>query len=304
MAVTRSRRDLLHLGCGTAAALGISALAPADALGPAQALAQATAAGNAPAGNPPVEDYFYRDDWFGAPWRKPETAFLIHGNEESSLVWYAWMPRMGAEFRVLRPDLPGLGRSRIPEGFEWSLPSLASYMAHVMDKAGVDSAHIVGAKAGGAIAMQFAADYPTRTRTLSVVHVPVVNTTAAARFTALKPNEQNARLGSAASKEMVDYWEKMFSTASEVTSKGLLTAVYGADFTKDGVLARIKAPTLLMTADRGQAQSVEKARQYQSLIPNSQLVVLRSDAYHIAAANPDECVANVLAFIKDARRRA
>jgi 3-oxoadipate enol-lactonase len=304
MAVTRSRRDLLHLGCGTAAALGISALAPADALGPAQALAQATPAGNAPAGNPPVEDYFYRDDWFGAPWRKPETAFLIHGNEESSLVWYAWMPRMGAEFRVLRPDLPGLGRSRIPAGFEWSLPSLASYMARVMDKAGVDSAHIVGAKAGGAIAMQFAADYPTRTRTLSVVHVPVVNTTAAARFTALKPNEQNARLGSAASKEMVDYWEKMFSTASEVTSKGLLTAVYGADFTKDGVLARIKAPTLLMTADRGQAQSVEKARQYQSLIPNSQLVVLRSDAYHIAAANPDECVANVLAFIKDARRRA
>jgi 3-oxoadipate enol-lactonase len=304
MAVTRSRRDLLHLGCGTAAALGISALAPADALGPAQALAQATPAGNAPAGNPPVEDYFYRDDWFGEPWRKPETAFLIHGNEESSLVWYAWMPRMGAEFRVLRPDLPGLGRSRIPAGFEWSLPSLASYMAHVMDKAGVDSAHIVGAKAGGAIAMQFAADYPTRTRTLSVVHVPVVNTTAAARFTALKPNEQNARLGSAASKEMVEYWEKMFSTASEVTSKGLLTAVYGADFTKDGVLARIKAPTLLMTADRGQAQSVEKARQYQSLIPNSQLVVLRSDAYHIAAANPDECVANVLAFVKDARRRA
>jgi pimeloyl-ACP methyl ester carboxylesterase len=70
------------------------------------------------------------------------------------------------------------------------------------------------------------------------------------------------------------------------------------------VLARIKAPTLLMTADRGQAQSVEKARLYQTLIPNSQLVVLRSDAYHIAAANPDECVANVLAFIKDARRKA
>jgi 3-oxoadipate enol-lactonase len=296
MAVTNSRRDVLHLGFGTAAALGASVLAPAT-LGPVPAHAQGAPASDA-------QDYFYREDWFGEPWRKPETAFLIHGNDESSLVWYAWMPRMGAEFRVLRPDLPGLGRSRIPAGFEWSLPSLAAFMARVMDKAGADSAHIIGAKAGGAIAMQFAADYPTRTRTLSVVHVPVVNTTAAARFTALKPNEQQARLGSAAPKEMVQYWENMFATASEVTSKGLLTAVYGADFTKDGVLARIKAPTLLMTADRGQAQSVEKARQYQTLIPNSQLVVLRSDAYHIAAASPDECVANVLAFIKDARRRA
>ena len=34
-----------------------------------------------------------------------------------------------------------------------------------------------------------------------------------------------------------------------------------------------------MTADRGQLQSVEKARQYQTLIPNLRLVVLRSDAY-------------------------
>jgi 3-oxoadipate enol-lactonase len=299
MTVTSSRRDLLHFGLGTAATLGVSALAPAGTLGPVQALAQ-----GAPAGSASAEDYFYRDDWFGEPWRKPEVALLIHGNEESSLVWYAWMPRMGAEFRVLRPDLPGLGRSRIPAGFEWSLPSLAAFMARVLDKAGAESAHIIGAKAGGSIAMQFAADYPARTRTLSVIHVPVVTTTAAARFTALKPKEQQARLGSGASKEMVEYWENMFSTASEITSKGLLTAVYGSDFVRDGVVQRIKAPTLLMTADRGQAQSVERARQYQALIPNSQLVVVRSDAYHIAAAAPDECVANVLAFIKDARRRA
>ena len=102
---------------------------------------------------------------------------------------------------------------------------------------------------------------------------------------------------------MVDFWENMFKTAPEIPTKGLLSAVAKSN-PKDGVLQRIKAPTLLMTADRGQAQSVEKARQYQMLIPNAQLVVVRSDAYHIAAANAEECVANVLAFIKEARRRA
>jgi hypothetical protein len=25
------------------------------------------------------------------PWRKPETAVLIHGDAESSVVWYAWL---------------------------------------------------------------------------------------------------------------------------------------------------------------------------------------------------------------------
>jgi hypothetical protein len=34
------------------------------------------------------------------------------------------------------------------------------------------------------------------------------------------------------------------------------------------------------------------------------LVVLRSDAYHIAAVNADEGVTNVLAFIKEARHKA
>jgi pimeloyl-ACP methyl ester carboxylesterase len=103
---------------------------------------------------------------------------------------------------------------------------------------------------------------------------------------------------------MVDYWENMFATAPEIPTKGLLTAVSKTDPERDGVLQRIKAPTLLMTADRGQLQSVEKARQYQTLIPNSRLVVLRSDGYHIAASNADECVTNVLAFIKETRKRA
>jgi pimeloyl-ACP methyl ester carboxylesterase len=197
-----------------------------------------------------------------------------------------------------------LGRSQIPARFEWSLPNLAASVARVMDKAGADSAHIIGAKAGGAIAMQFAADYPARTRTLSVVHVPaaVTNERVAASGASFAP--QSARLGSAATKEMVDYWEHMFATAPETSTKGLLSAVSKSDPAKDGVLARIKAPTLLMTADRGQSQSVEKARAYQTLIPNAQLVVLRSDGYHIAASNAEECVANVLAFIKEARRRA
>jgi pimeloyl-ACP methyl ester carboxylesterase len=295
MAVTSSRRDVLHFGCGAAAALGASALAPAGALCPARALAQTAHESSALA-----EDLFYRDDWFGEPWRKPETAVLIHGNEESSIVWYAWLPRMAQEFRVVRPDLPGYGRSRIPAGFEWSVPSLATFVAHALDKAGVDSAHIIGAKTGGAVAMQFAADYPARTRTLSVASGPA--------STPARVNPSNVpqldRLGSAASKEMVAYWENMFATAPEITKQGINTALAKFDLARDGVLQRIKAPTLVMTSDRSQLQSVETVRKYQVLIPNSRLVVLNSDAFHIAAANADECITNVLAFIKEARHRA
>src|ERR1700680_2366952 len=294
MAVTSSCRDVLHFGYGTAVALGVSAAA--DALGPVRAVAQ-----GAPASNAAAEDFFYREDWFGEPWRKPETAVLIHGNEESSIVWYAWLPRMAQQFRVVRPDLPGFGRSRIPAGFEWSLPSLANFVAQVLDKAGVDSAHIIGAKTGGAVAMQFAADHPARTRTLSVISGPAsAPPTLAYADPAQIP--QADRLGSAASEEMADYWANMFKTAPKIPTQGLRNAI--TDLAKDGVLQRIKAPTLVLTGDQSKLQSVEQARQYQRLIPNSRLVVLRSAAYHIAAVNAEECVANVLSFIRGARQKA
>jgi 3-oxoadipate enol-lactonase len=241
------------------------------------------------------EDLFYREDWLGEPWRKPEPVVLIHGNDESSTEWYAWVPRMAQEYRLIRPDLPGLGHSNIPRGFEYSLANLAKFVTQVMDKAGVDSAHIIGAKTGGAVAMRFAADYPKRTRSLVVVGGP------AASFVIANPSPipQRDRLGSNASPDMIAYWNTLFGKGDREGVKGLNKSMSNFDLAKEGVLQRITAPTLVITADRTKMHSVEKVRSEQAQIPNSRLVVIRSDAYHIAAANADECVTHTLAFLKE-----
>ncbi len=242
-----------------------------------------------------TEDFFYREDWLGEPWRKPEPVVLIHGNDESSVEWYAWVPRMAQEYRLIRPDLPGLGHSSIPRGFQYSLASLAGFVTQVMDRAGVESAHIIGAKTGGAVAMRFAADYPKRTRTLVVAGGPASPLAIADP----SPVPQRDRLGSNASKEMIEYWNRLFSESDREGVKGLSRSLSNFDLAKEGVLQRITAPTLVITADRTKMHSVEKARAYQVQIPNSRLVVIRSDAYHIAAANADECVTHTLAFLKE-----
>jgi 3-oxoadipate enol-lactonase len=241
------------------------------------------------------EDFFYREDWLGEPWRKPEPVVLIHGNDESSVEWYAWVPRMAQEYRLIRPDLPGLGHSNVPRGFEYSLANLATFVTQVMDKAGVDSAHIVGAKTGGAVAMRFAADYPKRTRSLVVVGGPA----ASFKIANPSPIPQRDRLGSNASKEMVAYWNTLFAGPDREGPKGLNKSMSDFDLAKEGVLQRIVAPTLVITADRTKMHSVEKVRAQQMQIPNSRLVVIRSDAYHIAAANAEECVTHTLAFLKE-----
>jgi len=286
-----SRRKLFHAGGGAMATVGLSALA--GTFTSEAALAQSLPVRSVK--DEYKEDFFYREDWLGEPWRTPEPTVLIHGNDESSTEWYAWLPRMAQEYRVIRPDLPGLGHSNIPRGFEYSLPNLATFVTQVMDKAGIDSAHIIGAKTGGAVAMRLAADYPKRMRTLVVVGAPA----SPLMIADPSPIPQRDRLGSNASKEMIAYWNTLFSRPDREGVKGLDKALSNFDLAKEGVLQRIVAPTMVITADRSKMNSVEKARAYQSVIPNSRLVVIRSDAYHIAAANADECVTHTLAFLRE-----
>jgi 3-oxoadipate enol-lactonase len=298
-----SRRDLLHAGCLTAGALGVYTLA-----GPLRAFAENKFVGNTRneemiattgSADTPVE-LFYRDDWLGAPWIKPDPVMFIHGNDESSISWFGWIPRMGQEFRLLRPDLPGLGRSAIPSGFEWSISSLATILAHFLDSIGVESAHIIGAKSGGSIAMQFAADYPQRTRTLVVAGAPITSVSSKVGFRAPSSTSQQKRLGSAASKEQIEYWDKMMSSTKPETKVGI--GKVEASLNIESVPPRIAAPTLVITADQSGLQSVESVVQYQQKIPNARLLVLPGDGYHIAVARADECVTNVLAFIRETQQ--
>ena len=288
---TMSRRKLLRAGSGVIAATGFSSLVSTFMPETAQGQSLPVRAVN----DGYTEDFFYREDWLGEPWRKPEPVVLLHGNDESSVEWYAWVPRMAQEYRLIRPDLPGLGHSNIPRGFEYSLANLATFVTQVMDKAGVESAHIVGAKTGGAVAMRFAADYPKRTRTLVVVGGPASTIMIADP----SPIPQRDRLGSNASKEMVAYWNTLFARGDREGVKGINKALASFDLAREGVLQRITAPGLVITADRSKMHSVEKARAYQVQIRNSRLVVIRSDAYHIAAANADECLTHTLSFLKE-----
>jgi pimeloyl-ACP methyl ester carboxylesterase len=302
---TVSRRGLLQFGAGTAGALGISTLATelSAMSGLAQPESEKSAGSlQAPAPAESGTEFFFKDDWLGAPWVKPETALLIHGNDESSVSWFGWVPRMAQEFRLVRPDLPGFGNSPIPQNYEWSMPSLATTLARLLDRLGVDAAHIIGAKTGGAIGMQFAADYPQRTRTLTIVSGPVTRVASGLPFSAPSSSAQQRRLGTTASKELVDYWNTLMGSTRTQTKAGMSKIEEALNM--ESVLPRIAAPTLVITTDRSALQSVETVLRYQQKIANSRLLVIPSDGYHVAVIKPDECVSNVLSFIKETKRGA
>jgi len=238
---------------------------------------------------------YYRQNWLGAPWLDGEPVVFLHGNLEIGEIWYGWVPRMAQRFRLYRPDLPGFGRSKAPTKFDWSLANYARAVSDFVEAIGANSAHIIGAKTGGAIAMQFAATYPQRTRTLVVASGPFSSVDSK-----MESAPQKVRLGSGASKEEMEYFDKLRDATPPETKSGLRPLLTGLNLEK--LLPQIRARTLIITSDRSALQSVETVLHYQQKIPNSRLLVLTSDAYHVAVANADECVSNVLAFLDEAKR--
>lgn len=257
----------------------------------------------------PGLDIGYREAWLGAPWEKPEPMLLIHGNIESAVVWYGWVPKLGSEYRLLMPDLPGFGHSSVPANFDWKLPTVAGALAKFLDKMGVESAHVVAAKTGGSIGVQFAASYPQRTKTLVLATAPLSPEAkpANAQQQRKSPDEipdQSKRLGSAASKQQIAFYDKMIAATTPEPSRSLRKMLTEGRNSKylESLLPKITAPTLVITSDRNAMVSVPEAQANQKMIPNSRLLVITSDAYHIILANTDEVVTNVRAFIKANRR--
>jgi pimeloyl-ACP methyl ester carboxylesterase len=259
----------------------------------------------------PHQTLYYQDDYFGEPWKAPDTVLLIHGAAESSRAWFAWVRHLSRTFRVLRPDQRGFGQSQLSSGpFTWSPEALAADMAHFLEALDVQSAHVVGAKIGGTVAMQFAADFPERTRTLTVVSSPARthNTGGSADLSTFTDTirriggrgwaaeTQRARLGSAASDEQLEWWTDFMAATDPEVAIAITEMAGKLDIT--AVLPRITAPTLVITTERSALASVEVTREWQTLIPNSELLVLPGDSYHAAAAEPDMCAKKVLEFIE------
>ena len=70
-------------------------------------------------------------------------------------------------YKIVAPDNRGVGRSDRPN-VPFSLEDMADDAIQVLDAEGIDTAHVVGASMGGAIAQIIAVKYPHRTRSLTL----------------------------------------------------------------------------------------------------------------------------------------
>src|SRR5215471_18114575 len=96
-------------------------------------------------GSSDVQLHYLVDDYTD-PWRQPEAILLLHGNAESSAVWFGWIPLLARQCRVIRPDMRGFGNSTpMPRDYPWSPDGLVDDYLTLMDSLGIGHFHIVAA---------------------------------------------------------------------------------------------------------------------------------------------------------------
>ena len=87
----------------------------------------------------------YDDDAYTDPWSPAETVILHHGNAKSAKLWYGWVPLLARDYRVIRIDARGFGRSSVPPpGYPWSLGGFSTDLVHLMEHLDIDKAHLIG----------------------------------------------------------------------------------------------------------------------------------------------------------------
>jgi 3-oxoadipate enol-lactonase len=91
---------------------------------------------------------------------------MIHGLGGTSNTFSPQMSFLAGRFRVIRPDLPGSGRS--PSSGALSIQSFVDTIARVAGALGADRAHVAGHSLGAIVGFHLAVQHPSLVRSLAL----------------------------------------------------------------------------------------------------------------------------------------
>ena len=251
-------------------------------------------------------------DESGDPGLDPDAAplLLIMGLGYPSAMWWRWLPELSATHRVIRFDNRGVGRTGVAPG-PYTIEQLAADAVVVLDAAGVEAAHVIGASMGGMIAQELALSHPGRVESLvlactgpggaeQVPPEPEALEMAAARAT-VSPEE-----AAEMSRQRIE--EDLAVRAAEPTDPEGYTNQLLAVVGHGGSASRLEdltVPTLVVHGMDDRLVPPDNGRFLAKAIPGAQLVLLEDASHILFTDQPERSLDAVTSFIAgpgDARR--
>ena len=219
---------------------------------------------------------------------------MIQGLGADKHLWDLQRLALAPRYRTIALDNRGAGRSDKPFG-DYSLEQMADDVITVMDHAGVDTAHVVGASMGGVISQLVYFHHPHRVRSLTLA-------CTACRHTAWRIEllQQWARIaqerGMAAMTAEAARWVIGPRSFRRITPAigwmgplaftrpahafaGQVAAILSADDHLAGHLSEIDVPALVMVGNQDILTPRGDSEELAELIPTAELVVISGAAH-------------------------
>ena len=212
-------------------------------------------------------------------------------------------------YRIVTPDLPGFGATPMPPR-TWGVDEYAAWVLALLDRLGIERAHIVGHSNGGRIAIALATAHPERVHRLVLTdsagirprhglryHLRVRSfklMRAASRWQWLPASARDSAQRRAAQRGSADYRDATGSLRAS------MVRLVNEDLRPR--LARLTASTLLIWGDRDQETPMRDARTMERLIPDAGLVVFEDCGHFAYAEQPDRFCRIVDVFLRGESR--
>ena len=228
----------------------------------------------------------------------------IHGLGGSSNTWTPLMPAL-QRYKVIRPDLPGSGRSDGVEG-ELSIARFVKACLRVLAACQVERVHVLAHSMGTVVATHLAASDPARVASLALFG-PLLAPPDAAR-PALRARAARVRAEGVAGMQAVADSLIESGTSRETRSTRLAAVGFvretltrqnpggyarSAEALADASpadLARITCPVLLVTGDEDAVAPPQAVRHLGDRIAGAQVEILVGCGHWTPVERPDACI--------------
>ncbi|MCC6533377.1 MAG: alpha/beta hydrolase [Burkholderiales bacterium] len=250
---------------------------------------------------------------FTAPWHEPRTILLHHGFARNLDYWRPWVPQLARDYRVLRFDARGCGRTTVPPpGSAFTLDMLVADAVGLLDALGIAQVHWGAEASGGIVGLAVALAHPERITSLTLVNTPFQLPQATNDLFVPAEVERHG-LGHWARKTLTNRiqadkvppgWVEW--TIREYDATPAHVAIGHHDMFAAGnlypELSRIAQPVLIMAGTQSAIATKDAMLAMQARIPNARLKLFEGFGQGIAFMLPEQCSAAMLEFLDELDR--
>lgn len=239
---------------------------------------------------------------------------MIQGLGVDGRGWALQRGAFGRKHRCIAIDNRGTGRSEAPPG-PYNLARMAADAVQVMDDAGVERAHIVGASMGGVIAQILGVLQPKRTRSLTLactacrhhewrreLFAEWANVVSERGMAGLVDDGMRWLVGPRVQRRwgvFVNVLARVLIQTKPAAFIAQVDALLDASDELRFELANITVPTLVITGSQDTLTPLGDAEELAELVPTSRLYVLRGAAHGLMAETPNAFNDSVLRFLDE-----